>query len=144
MSRRPICDRKNSSMEAMQALVLTSTQLRDMLTEAARQGAALAVKELRADLHQTPEDATLQKLRSYLTDPASLSNPNEHWAHSGLICRIQTTARGKPKSTAWFMKFQRESGLTGCSTRQSPAFGRRREWTFADIKLAWDAYYRKR
>ncbi|MER9177772.1 hypothetical protein NKH72_30145 [Mesorhizobium sp. M0955] len=131
-------------MEAMQALVLTSTQLRDMLTEAAKQGAALAVAELRADLHQTPEDATLQKLRSYLADPASLANPNDHWAHSGLIRRIQTTARGKPKSMAWFMKFQRETGLNECFTRPSPAYGRRREWIFADIRSAWDTYYRKR
>ncbi|MER8882457.1 hypothetical protein [Mesorhizobium sp. M0816] len=131
-------------MDALQALVLTSTQLRDMLTEAAKIGAALAVEELRADLHQTPEDATLQKLRGYLADPASLANPNDHWAHSELIRRIQTTARGKPKSTAWFMKFQRETGLNECFTRLSPAYGRRREWSFADIRLAWDAYYRKR
>ncbi|RUW51087.1 hypothetical protein EOA32_17225 [Mesorhizobium sp. M1A.F.Ca.ET.072.01.1.1] len=131
-------------MDAMQALVLTSTQLRDMLKEAARQGAALAVEELRAELHQAPEDATLQKLRGYLADPASVSNPQAHWAHSELIRRIQTTGRGKPKSTAWFMKFQRESGLAGCPTRQSPAYGRRREWTFADIRLAWDAYYQRR
>lgn len=131
-------------MEAMPALVLTSSQLRDMLTEAAKQGAMLAVQELRADLHQAPEDATLQKLRSYLADPASLSNPNECWADSGVIRRIQATASGKPKSTAWFMKFQRQTGLNECTTRQSPAYGRRREWTFADIKLAWDAYYRRR
>jgi hypothetical protein len=131
-------------MKAMQALVLTSTQLRDMLTEAAKQGAALAVEELRADLHQTPDDATLQKLRGYLADPAPLSNPNDHWAHSELIRRVQPTARGKPKSTAWFMKFQRETGLNECFTRPSPAYGRRKEWTFADIRLAWNAYYRKR
>ncbi len=131
-------------MEALQALVLTSTQLRDMLAEAAKLGAALAVKELRADLHQSPDDATLQKLRSYLADPASLANPQDHWAHSELIRRIQQTASVKPKSTAWFMKFQRETGLNACFTRPSPGYGRRREWTFADIKLAWDAYYRKR
>ncbi|MER8606592.1 hypothetical protein NKI54_15785 [Mesorhizobium sp. M0663] len=130
-------------MEAMQALVLTSTQLRDMLTEAAKLGAALAVEELRADLHQTPDDATLQKLRCYLADPASLANPQDHWAHSDLIRRVQATTRGKPKSTAWFMKFQRETGLNECFARQSPAYGRRREWTFVDIRLAWDAYYRK-
>ncbi|WP_149803989.1 hypothetical protein [Mesorhizobium sp. NFR06] len=131
-------------MEALQAIVLSSAQLRDMLTEAARLGAAPAVRELRADLHQAPEEATLQKLRSYLADPASRPNPHEHWADSGVIRRIQTTSSGKRKSTAWFMKFQRETGLTGCATRQSPAYGRRREWTFADIKLAWDAYYRRR
>lgn len=129
-------------MEAMQALVLTDAQLRDMLTEAARQGAALAVGELRAELHQTPDDATLIKLRTYLTDPKSLSNPGEHWAHSGLIRQISATQRGKPKSVAWFMKFQRETGLIECMHRQSPSHGRRREWTFADIKLAWNTYYR--
>lgn len=131
-------------MEALQALVLTNAQLRDMLTEAARQGATLAVEQLRANLHQTPEDATLQTLRAYLDDPATVSNPRDRWAHSGLIRQIQTTARGKPKSTAWFMKFQCETGLIECVTRPGAAYGRRREWTFADIKLAWHAYYRTR
>lgn len=130
-------------MEALQALVLTDTQLREMLTEAARQGAVLAVHELRAELHQSPEDATLQRLRAYLTNPASVPNPREHWAHSGIIRQIETTARGKPKSTAWFMAFQRESGLSACHSRPSPAHGRRREWTFTDIRLAWNAYYRE-
>lgn len=125
----------------MQALVLTSTQLRDMLTEAAKRGAVLAVQELRADLRQAPEDATLQKLRGYLSDPASLPNPHGHWADSSVIRRIQATASGKPRSTAWFMKFQRQTGLGQCMTRQSPAYGRRREWTFADIALAWNVYY---
>ncbi|ABC90803.1 hypothetical protein RHE_CH02018 [Rhizobium etli CFN 42] len=112
--------------------------------EAARQGAALAVNELRAQLHQAPDDATLQKLRAYLADPGSLTNPRDHWAHSGIICLIAETSRGKAKSTAWFMKFQRESGLGECFSRSSPAYGRRREWSFFDIKLAWDAYYRRR
>ncbi|EJT04981.1 hypothetical protein [Rhizobium sp. CCGE 510] len=131
-------------MEALRALVLTDVQLRDMLMEAAKQGAALAVGELSAQLHQAPDDATLQKLRAYLADPASLANPHEHWAHSGLIRQVSATARGKPKSTAWFMKFQRETTLNECYSRPSPAYGRRREWSFFDIKLAWDAYYRRR
>ena len=129
-------------MEALQALVLTNVQLREMLTDAAKQGALLAVQDLRAELHQSPDDATLQKLRAYLADPASVPNPHEHWAHAGLIRQIQLTARNKPKSTAWFMKFQKLTGLAGCQTRSSPAFGRRREWRFSDIKLAWGAYYR--
>ncbi len=128
----------------MQALVLTNTQLRDMLTEAARQGAALAISDLRANLHQSPDESTLQKLRAYLADPASLPNPHEHWAHSGLICQIERKPSGKPKSSAWFMKFQRETGLVDCFTRPSPAYGRRREWSFADIRLAWNAYYRRK
>ncbi|MGR6431057.1 hypothetical protein ACU5AY_09075 [Rhizobium sp. PAMB 3174] len=131
-------------MEALQALVLTNTQLRDLLTDAAREGAKLAVTELRADLHQTPEDATLQQLRAYLSDPAHIPNPHERWAHADIIRRIEQTPRGNPKSTAWFMKFQRETGLKDCRSRPSPAHGRRREWTFMDIKLAWDAYYRGR
>jgi len=130
-------------MEALQAVVLTHAQLRDMLSEAASQGAALAVSALRAELQQSPDDATLQKLRTYLTDPASVADPQEQWAHAGLIRQIESTSRGKPKSTAWFMKFQRETGLGECFNRPSPAYGRRREWTFADIRLAWNAYYRK-
>ncbi|THK33743.1 hypothetical protein EHS39_34300 [Ensifer sp. MPMI2T] len=50
----------------------------------------------------------------------------------------------RSRSTAWFMKFQRETGLNECFSRSSPAYGRRREWAFFDIKLAWDAYYRRR
>lgn len=130
-------------MEALQALVLTDSQLRAMLAEAAQQGAKLAVAELRADLHQTPEDTTLQKLRTFLSEPASIPNPRDHWAHSGIIRKLEPTLRGKPKSTAWFMKFQRETGLKDCFTRPRPTHGRRREWTFADIRLAWDLYYRK-
>ncbi len=42
------------------------------------------------------------------------------------------------------LKFQRESGLADCFTRPSPAYGRRREWSFADIRLAWTAYYRRK
>ncbi len=131
-------------MEAMPAVVLSGAHLRDLLTEAAREGAKLAVQELRADLHQSPDDATLQKLRAYLSDPASLTNPHDQWAHSGIIRQIEPTPRGKPKSTAWFMTFQRQTGLVECFTRPSPAYGRRRERSFADIKLAWDVFYRRR
>jgi hypothetical protein len=131
-------------MEALQALVLTNAQLHDMLTDAAKEGAKLAVTELRADLHQTPEDATLQQLRAYLSDPASIPNPHELWAHADIIRRIEATPRSKPKSASWFMKFQRQTGLKDCRNRPGPAHGRRREWTFMDIKLAWDAYYRGR
>ena len=130
-------------MEAMQALVLTDYQLRQLLSEAAREGAMLAVAELRADLHQSPDDALLQKLRAYLADPDTLPNPHEFWAHSGLIRAIGQPQGGKPKSAAWFAKFQRETGLAECPSRASPGYGRRREWSFADIRLAWNAYYRR-
>lgn len=136
--------KKGLLMEATQALVLTGTQLDELLREAARQGAALAVAELRKEIHQSPDDVTLQRLRTYLTNPASIPNPNDCWAHSGIIRQIGLTPRGKPKSSAWFMKFQRETGLVDCYTRPSPAYGRRREWSFADIRLAWEAYYRRR
>lgn len=131
-------------MEALQAVVLTSTQLHEMMTDAARKGAALAVEQLRSELHQTPDEATLQQLRVYLTNPATLANPNDYWAHSGLVRQIQLSPRGKPKSSAWFMLFQRESGLSQCFSRPSPGYGRRKEWRFTDIRLAWDTYYRKR
>lgn len=134
---------KPPPMDALQALVLTNDQLHDMLTDAARQGASLAVSQLRAELHQSPDDAKLQKLRAYLADPASIPNPDDCWAHSGIIRQIEPSSRDKPKSAAWFMKFQRETGLAECSTRSSPAFGRRKEWRFVDIKLAWEVYYRR-
>lgn len=131
-------------MEALQALVLTNTQLRAMLIDAAREGAKLAVAELRADLHQSPDDANLQQLRAYLTNPSSIPNPRDRWASGAIIRAIESSPRGKPKSNAWFMKFQRETGLKGCPTRPSPTHGRSREWTFADIRAAWVAYYQRR
>ncbi|MGV2114593.1 hypothetical protein ACQZ46_25500 [Agrobacterium salinitolerans] len=131
-------------MEAVQAVVLTHVQLDNLLREAARQGAALAVSELRKEIQQSPDDVTLQRLRAFLHDPSSIPNPHECWAHSGIIRQIELTPRGKPKSSAWFMTFQRQTGLAGCYTRPSPAYGRRREWSFADIRLAWEAYYRRR
>lgn len=131
-------------MEPLQAVVLTQMQLSEMLREAARQGAALAVAELRKDIHQSPDDATLQRLRTYLHEPSSIANPQECWAHSGVIRQIELTPSGKAKSSAWFMSFQRQSGLAGCFTRPSPTYGRRREWSFADIRLAWEVYYRRR
>lgn len=131
-------------MEPMQAVVLTQHKLDELLREAARQGAALAVADLRRDMDRSPDDITLGRLRAYLHDPSSVPNPQDCWAHSGIIRQIEATSRGKAKSTAWFMKFQRHTGLASCHTRQSPAYGRRREWSFSDIRLAWDAYYRRR
>ncbi len=32
--------------------------------------------------------------------------------------------------------------MNECFSRPSPAYGRRREWSFHDIKLAWDAHDR--
>lgn len=130
-------------MEALRAVVLSSTQLEEMLREAARQGAALAVAELRKDICQSPDDATLQQLRTFLMNPASVSNPDELWAHSGIIRGIELTPRGKQKSSAWFMKFQRETGLGECYSRPSPSYGRRREWSFTDIRSAWQRFYRQ-
>ncbi|QQM32356.1 hypothetical protein JET14_09575 [Martelella lutilitoris] len=130
-------------MEALQAVVLTNAQLRDLLEQAGQRAAELTVSQLRHELTQTPEDLTLKDLRSYLTDPTTILNPRDRWAHNGIIRNIQPTNTNKPKSTAWFMKFQRESGLADCTFRQSPVNGRRKEWTFADIRLAWNAYYRR-
>lgn len=131
-------------MDAIPAVVLTQSQLNDMLEKAGQHAAELAVRQLRSELQQSPEQATLERLRGYLADPSIIANPREQWAHAGIIREIQPTPRGKPKSTAWFMRFQRESGLKGCPTRSSPVFGRRREWTFSDIRLAWLAYYAAR
>ncbi|MCI5076862.1 hypothetical protein [Oricola sp.] len=128
-------------MEGIPAVVLTHDQLSEMLESAGQRAAELAVKRLRSELQQSPEQATLERLRGYLADPATVADPRSLWAHSGIIREVQPTPRGKPKSVAWFMKFQRETGLKDCSTRRSPTHGRRKEWTFADIGLAWGVYY---
>lgn len=131
-------------MEALQAVVLTQSQLNTMLEAAGVRAAELAVRKLHAELHQSPEDTTLQSLREYIANPGAVANPHDQWAHSGIIRLIQPTAQGEPKSVAWFMKFQRRTGLKDCHTRPSPVHGRRKEWTFHDIKLAWDSYYQRR
>ena len=131
-------------MEATQALVLTHAQLREMMEQAGRHAARIVVEELKSELRQEPEERILQQLRAYIEDPASVPNPREHWAHSGIIRTIRTTSSDKPKSAAWFMRFQKETGLNACSSRPSPVHGRRKEWTFADIRLAWGAYYYQR
>ena len=128
-------------MEAIQAVVLTETQLREMLEEAGKHAARLIAEDLRSELRQGPDERTLERLRAYIEDPAAISNPNEHWAHSAIIREIRPTSRGNAKSVAWFMKFQRETGLRDCRTQKCPVHGRRREWTFADIRLAWQVYY---
>lgn len=133
---------KAIAMEALQAVVLTNNQLRDLLEEAGQVAAERAVERLRSELQQTPEEVTVKQLRAYLADPAAVADPRALWAHSGIIREIALTSRGKPKSVAWFMKFQRESGLRECISRRSPGHGRRKEWTFADVRLAWLAYYR--
>tara|TARA_Y100000815_G_scaffold14654_1_gene12863 strand:- start:160556 stop:160975 length:420 start_codon:yes stop_codon:yes gene_type:complete len=131
-------------MDSIPAVVLTQSQLRKMIDTACERAAELAVNRLRSDLARTPEQETLDRLRQYLADPSSSTNPTEEWAHSGIIREIQLTPRGKPKSVAWFMKFQRDSGLMDCTTRKSPVHGRRKEWTFADIRMAWQVYYSRR
>jgi len=128
-------------MEAIQAVVLTETQLREMLEEAGKHAARVVAEDLRSELRQGPDERTLERLRAYIEDPETILNAQEQWAHSGIIREIHPTSRGKPKSTAWFMKFQRETGLKECRTRKSPIHGRRSEWTFADIRLAWQVYY---
>lgn len=40
-------------MDALRALVLSDTQLRELLRDAAREGATLAVDQLRGELHQS-------------------------------------------------------------------------------------------
>ena len=131
-------------MEAMQAVVLTHTQLTELLEQTGRRAAQTVVEELRSELREGPDERTLHQLRAFLDDPASIPNPHEHWAHSGIIRAVRPTPRGKPNSVAWFMKFQRESGLAGCRHRPSPAHGRRKEWSFTDIRLAWTTYYHRR
>jgi hypothetical protein len=88
---RCACTTINESMPhgAIKAVVLNDVQLREMLRDVARAGASLAVEDLRAGLSQSPDDATIERLRAYLRGPDTIKDPSAHWAHSGIICGIE-------------------------------------------------------
>lgn len=128
-------------MEGTPAYVLTHTQLEQLMLDTARRAAELTVDKLRAELTQDPSLKQLYDLRGYILDRSTIKNPRARWASSHLIRRIETNSKDQPKSVAWFMKFQKETGLKDCPSRKSPTHGRSREWTFEDIANAWEGYY---
>ncbi|PLX39564.1 MAG: hypothetical protein C0606_03430 [Hyphomicrobiales bacterium] len=128
-------------MEAIPAIVLSKDVLEEMLTEAGRRAAELTVEKLQAQLVQDPRERHLRLLRSYLLDRSEVEKPRDMWASSHDIRRIELSAKGKPKSTTWFQRFKRESGLAECVSRPSASHGRLQEWTFEDIANAWQRFY---
>ncbi|RNC90774.1 MAG: hypothetical protein ED558_17470 [Oricola sp.] len=128
-------------MPFVPAITLTEPQLQELLVAAGRLAAEQVVAELRASLVQDPREQTLLRLRGFLQDPSTITDPRAQWADSALIRRIRPNRQGKPKSVAWFMKFQKATGLCNCPNRRSPNHGRAKEWTFADIRHAWQHYY---
>lgn len=132
---------KEQIMDAIPAVVLTQDKLEYMLEEAGKKAAELTVSKMKAQLIQDPSEQLLLTLRRYIADPKSVENPRDQWANSEIIRRISFTANGKPKSVAWFMKFQRETGLKQCPTRRNPHSGPRKCWCFGDIRNAWLNYY---
>lgn len=128
-------------MDATPALILTRHELKQLMQDTAAQAAVTAVANMKTELRTDPKEQVVHRLRQYLNDPISLSNPREYWANGHHIRSIVINSKGKPKSMGWFMQFKRKSGLYECVTRTSSQHGRLQEWTFEDIRLCWEAYY---
>lgn len=132
---------KAQAMEGTPAVVLTHDQLKYMLEEAGKTAAELTVQKMQEQLLQDPNEKLLLTLREYIANPNSMEKPREQWAHSAIIREVALTPKGKPKSVAWFMKFQKETGLNHCPTQRNASNGPRKCWCFEDIRNAWQIYY---
>ena len=128
-------------MEAIPAIVLTKSDLQEMLEQAGQRAAELVLAQHNADLMLDPQERQVKLLRGYLADRSSIEDPRAMWANSHHIRRLEVGANGKPKSMTWLHRFKQETGLAACVSRPSPAHGRLREWTFEDIANAWERYY---
>lgn len=128
-------------MEGKTAVILTDEQLRVLAEVAGRAAATLVVAELKTELRADPFEQQVARLRAYMLDPSSTPNPRALWASSKHIRMLEPGSSGKPKSVAWFQRFKKESCLAESVSRPSPEHGRLRGWTFADIAMAYEAYY---
>lgn len=131
-------------MDTTPALIVSHEQLQTMLRETAQEAAQSAVTQLKSELNTDPDERVTQELRTYLTTPASLPTPRDHWANGLHIRMIEHGNLGKPKSVAWFHKFKIKSGLRECFHRRSKRHGHLQEWCFEDIRLCWRTYYGER
>jgi len=131
-------------MQGIQALVVMEHDLRELAIEAGKEAAEKVLAQFQEDMNRTPQDKQVERLRAYIEDRSSCSNPREHWAHSRHIRMIKPTKTGKPKSISWFQKFKKASMLDGCNSKASSDHGRLREWCFEDIANAWEYYHRQR
>jgi uncharacterized protein len=128
-------------MNPSSALIISADDLKNLLAQTAAEAATKAVADLKTELRSCPDARIIQALRQRILRQETIDDGRRQWANSHHICRIMLSAKGKPKSAAWFSQFKRESGLQACFSRSSPRHGRLREWTIDDIASAWRHYY---
>lgn len=131
-------------MHPIPALIVTEQDLEVLLQRAAHLAAITAIEQLRTDLIQDPKEQVLNKLRAFIKDRSTITNPREHWANGKMIREIDTNHNNKPKSISWFQLFKKQSTLNQCPRRKSSEHGKLQEWTFEDIANAWDHFHRLR
>lgn len=131
-------------MQRTPAMLITETELNDMLTKAGKLAAQEIVEHLKQDIYQDPQVTLTKRLRAFIEDRSTELNPRDIYANGRHIRMVQPNKNGKPKSTAWFQNFKRDSTLNQCFHRPSPDHGHLQEWCFEDIANAWDHYHRQR
>ena len=131
-------------MHGTPAIVVMEHELKEMMIGAGRVAAKEIMENMKQEITQDPVERQTTLLRAYIEDRTTLSNPREHHANGRHIRMLKPANNGKPKSTAWFQTFKKESKLNKCFNRPSPDHGRLQEWCFEDIANAWDYYHRQR
>lgn len=127
-------------MHGQPALILMEHELEHMLKATARHAAQEVIENFRAELSTDPTETHIRKLRAFIADRSTVTNPREVWANGKHIRSIKLNSRGKPRSASWFQQFKKQSGLKNCFNRPSMNAGGTREWCFEDIANAWEQH----
>ena len=131
-------------MKSIPAVVLHQDQLSEMLVTAGRVAAREIAEAFKEDLKLDPTDQRIKKLRDYIADRTTCTNPKDEWANGRHIRMIAPAKEGKPKSMGWFQQFKKKSKLNKCYNRKSADHGHLQEWCFEDIANAWVHYHQQK
>jgi hypothetical protein len=127
-------------MHGQPAFIFMKHELEDMLKSTARHAAQEVIEAFRAELSIDPTETHIRKLRAFIADRSTVTNPRELWANGKHIRSIRLSSKEKPLSTSWFHHFKRDSGLGDCISRKSQTAGGHVEWCFEDIANAWEQH----
>ena len=125
-------------MQGQQAIIITAHELEHMCHQVGQKAAQEVINSFKSELTDDPNEALIRKLRAYIVDRSTISNPREVWANGLHIRSIKLNSRHEPRSISWFQKFKDKSGLRECVSRPSVISGGRVEWCFEDIANAWE------
>lgn len=131
-------------MRRTAAMIVTESELNEMLTKAGKVAAQEIIEHLKQEIYQDPVQTVTNKLRAYIEDRGTEQSPRDIYANGRHIRMLVPAKNGKPKSTAWFQNFKRDSTLNKCFHRPSSEHGHLQEWCFEDIANAWDHYHRQK